>query len=216
MFRTLVKGFRKLRYVDFSTSYSITGNFLRNLGSTSTGTLLEVLILRDCMHLKEVEVARFLTAVLAGDFKFLRHVDISNKEGLASEGDWYNRSYSSSVIPFKQVMEERPDICLLADFPSEGGSFSEMEQIIDSDLNSEIGLPLHDNGHASDSSVFISSSESSYNSDQGSVSRSCAKTKCSATSSLSSYPNQWCHSSQVLTANGCGFDGTPKTPGSSA
>lgn len=47
-------------------------------------------------------------------------------------------------------------------------SFSEMEQIIDSDLNSEIGLPLHDNGHASDSSVFISSSESSYNSDQGS------------------------------------------------
>ncbi|XP_030462171.2 F-box protein SKIP17-like isoform X2 [Syzygium oleosum] len=139
--RTLVKGFRKLRYVDFSTSYSITGNFLRNLGSTSTGTLLEVLILRDCMHLKEVEVARFFTAVLAGDFKFLRHVDISNKEGLASEGDWYNRSYSSSVIPFKQVMEERPDICLLADFPSEGGS--------------------------------------------------------SATSSLSSYLNQWCHSSQV-------------------
>ncbi|KAK3415801.1 hypothetical protein EUGRSUZ_H01469 [Eucalyptus grandis] len=120
--RTLVKGFRKLRYVDFSTSYSITGNFLRNLGSTSTGTLLEVLILRDCMHLKEMEVARFLTAVLAGDFKCLRHVDISNKEGLASEGDWYNRSYTSSVIPFKEVVEGRPDICLLADFPSEGGS----------------------------------------------------------------------------------------------
>lgn len=43
-----------------------------------------------------------------------------------------------------------------------------MEQIIDSDLNSEIGLPLHHHGHASDSTVFISSSESSYNSDQGS------------------------------------------------
>ncbi|XP_024044073.1 F-box protein SKIP17 isoform X2 [Citrus clementina] len=72
--RILLKGFRKLKYVDFSTSYSITGAFLRNLGSGTGGNLLEVLILRDCMHLKEVEVARFLTAVLTGDFKFLRHL----------------------------------------------------------------------------------------------------------------------------------------------
>ncbi|KAI9125128.1 hypothetical protein K1719_003744 [Acacia pycnantha] len=41
------------KYVDFSTSYSIIGNFLRNLGSSNGGTLVEVLILRDCMHLKE-------------------------------------------------------------------------------------------------------------------------------------------------------------------
>ncbi|XP_039042249.1 F-box protein SKIP17-like [Hibiscus syriacus] len=45
--RILVKGFRKLKYADFSTSYSITGTFLRNLGSGSGGNLLEVLILRD-------------------------------------------------------------------------------------------------------------------------------------------------------------------------
>jgi len=32
----------------------------------------------------------------------------------------------------------------------------------------------------------------------------------SATSSLSSYPSQWCHFSQVLTADGCGYEGTPK------
>uniref|UniRef100_A0A2C9VU77 F-box domain-containing protein n=1 Tax=Manihot esculenta TaxID=3983 RepID=A0A2C9VU77_MANES len=118
--RILVKGFRKLKYLDFSTSYSITGNFLRNLGGSTGGNLLEVLILRDCMHLKEVEVARLLTEVLAGDFKSLRYLDVSNREGLASEGDWYHRCYSSSIIPIKQVLEARSDLCLLAEFPPEG------------------------------------------------------------------------------------------------
>ncbi|KAK6940806.1 hypothetical protein RJ641_030337, partial [Dillenia turbinata] len=98
--RILVKGFRNLKLVDFSTSYSITGTFLRNLGTSTIGSQLG---------------------------------DISNREGLASEGDWYVRCYNPSIIHIKQVLEIRPDICLLAEFPSEG-----------------------------------SSSESSYNSDQGS------------------------------------------------
>ncbi|GLT52755.1 hypothetical protein SLA2020_260770 [Shorea laevis] len=165
--RILVKGLRKLKYADFSTSYSITGTFLRNLGSSTGGNLLEVLILRDCMHLKEVEVARFLTAVLAGDFKYLRHLDISNREGLASEGDWYSRCYNSSIIPLKQVSEVRPGICLLAEFPSEG-SFVDIEHMLDSDINSEVSLPSQLSSHTSDGSLLMSSSESSYNSDQGS------------------------------------------------
>ncbi|KAA3474984.1 F-box protein [Gossypium australe] len=194
--RILVKGFRKLKYADFSTSYSISGTFLRsmqlfstlprkillhpvfatyllcsmrlfflllirNLGSGFGGNLLEVLILRDCMHLKEVEVARFLTAVLAGDFKFLRYLvtsisiihfdaesafdsgyDISNREGLASEGDWYQRSYNSSYI--------------------------DIDHMFDSDVNSDISLPSQLSSHTSDGSLLMSSSESSYNSDQGS------------------------------------------------
>ncbi|GLT36334.1 hypothetical protein SLA2020_107200 [Shorea laevis] len=163
----LVKGLRKLKYVDFSTSYSITGTFLRNLGSSTGGNLLEVLILRDCMHLKEVEVARFLTAVLAGDFKDLRHLDISNREGLASEGDSYSRCYNLSIIPLKQVSEARPNICLLAEFPTEG-SFVDMEHILDSDINSEVSLSSHWSNHMSDGSLLMISSESSYNSDQGS------------------------------------------------
>ncbi|KAI9087481.1 hypothetical protein K1719_030621 [Acacia pycnantha] len=40
--RWMVEGFQKLKYVDFSTSYSIIGNFLRNLGSSNGGTLVEV------------------------------------------------------------------------------------------------------------------------------------------------------------------------------
>ncbi|CAK9147050.1 unnamed protein product [Ilex paraguariensis] len=161
--RVLVKGFRKLKYVDFTTSYSITGAFLKNLG----GNLLEVLILRDCMHLKEVEVARFLSAVVAGDFKLLRNLDVSNREGLASEGDWYRRCYSPSFIPLKQLLEERPGFLLLAEFPQEG-SFTEVEQMISSDVNSDFSLASQISSHTSDGSLFMSSSESSYNSDQGS------------------------------------------------
>ncbi|KAK4762905.1 hypothetical protein SAY86_008673 [Trapa natans] len=164
--RTLLKGFRKLRYVDFSTSYSITGNFLRNLGNSACGNVLEVVILRDCMHLKETEVSRFFTALLAGDFKFLRFVDISNREGLASEGDWYTRCCSSTALPLREVALERPNICLIAEFPSE--SFVEVEQMIDSDLNIELSPSSELNSYTSNSSIFISSSESSYHSDQGS------------------------------------------------
>ncbi|KAK7345892.1 hypothetical protein VNO77_16507 [Canavalia gladiata] len=162
--RVLVKGFRKLKYVDFSTSYSITGSFLRNLGSCNGGNLLEVLILRDCMHLKEMEVARLLTAILAGDFKRLVHLDISNREGLASEGDWYHRCFNSSIMPIKQVLEARPDMCLVAEYPSEGSYI----ESFDTDMNSEISLPSQLSFHSSDGLIFLSTSESSYNSDQDS------------------------------------------------
>ncbi|KAJ6938786.1 F-box protein SKIP17-like [Populus alba x Populus x berolinensis] len=163
--RILVKGFRKLKYVDFSTSYSITGSFLRNLGGNIGGSLLEVMILRDCIHLKELEVARLLTSVLAGDFKYLQHLDISNREGLAAAGDTYGRCYSSSIIPMKQVLEERPEICLLAEFPSEG-SFIDISQMSDSDLNSEVSLSSLLSSFASDGSSFMYTSESNYSSDQ--------------------------------------------------
>ncbi|KAJ7977380.1 F-box family protein [Quillaja saponaria] len=165
--RILIKGFQKLKHVDFSTSYSITGNFLRNLGSSNGAYLLEVLILRDCMHLKEMEVARLLMAILAGDFKNLSYLDISNREGLASEGDWYNRCCNSSRIPIKQVLEERPDIFLLAEYPPEG-SFIEIDQMFDAELNSELSLSPQFSSHTSDGSMFLSTSDSSYNSDQGS------------------------------------------------
>ncbi|XP_077213650.1 F-box protein At4g02760-like isoform X2 [Tasmannia lanceolata] len=165
--RVLVKGLRKLKFVDFSTSYSITGSFLRILGSGTNGQLLEVLILRDCMHLQEVEVARFLSAVLAGDCKLLRYLDISNREGLASEKDWYHRIYVPSSIPISRILEERPELCLLAEFPPEG-SFVEIEQLIDSEVNSDTSLPSQLSSQTSDGSISMSLSESSYNSDQGS------------------------------------------------
>ncbi|CAK8543466.1 unnamed protein product [Lathyrus sativus] len=162
--RILVKGFRKLKFVDFSTSYSITGNFLRNLGSSNGGNLLEVLILRDCMHLKEMEVARMLTAILEGDFKLLIHLDISNREGLACEADWYHRCYNSSILPIKQVLEARPDMRVVAEYPSEGSYV----ETFDTDMTSDISLLSQLSSPSSDGSIFMSTSDGSYNSDHGS------------------------------------------------
>ncbi|KAI3993044.1 hypothetical protein MKX01_009787 [Papaver californicum] len=163
-FESFKTGFRNLKFVDLSTSYSIAGTFLRNLGSGTSEHQLEVLILRDCMHLKEVEVGRLLTAVLSRDFQFLKHLDISNKEGLASNHDSFDRCYSPS-IPVKRVMEERPGLCLIADFP-QGGSFMDTEQS-ETEVSSDANLDLEITGATSDSSLCVFSSESSYNSDQG-------------------------------------------------
>ncbi|KAL8530611.1 hypothetical protein ACS0TY_007588 [Phlomoides rotata] len=118
--RVLVKGLRKLKYVDFSSSYAITGDFLRNLGGSVGGSLLEVLILRDCMHLREGEVSRLLSAVLAGRFRNLRHLDVSNRDGLASDDDWYLRRYTPSFMSFGELLEERTNLCVVADFPAQG------------------------------------------------------------------------------------------------
>ncbi|KAJ9543055.1 hypothetical protein OSB04_022762 [Centaurea solstitialis] len=164
----LVKGLRKLKYVDFSTSYSFTGTFLRNLGANGGGNHLEVMLLRDCMHLKDIEVERFMGAVLAGEFKLFRHLDISNREGLASEGDWFHRCYSASFIPIEQLLEERPNFCLVAEFPKGSCSYVDAEQPITSDLNSEVGLTYQLSSQASDGSYLMSTSDNSSDSDQGS------------------------------------------------
>ncbi|KAK6141388.1 hypothetical protein DH2020_024879 [Rehmannia glutinosa] len=160
--RVLVKGFQKLKYVDFSTSYSITGDFLRNLGGSAGGSLLEA------------EVSRLLSAILAGRFRHLRHLDISNREGLASDDDWYRRCFTPSFMSLGELLEERPNLCVLADFPAEG-SFVE-EPMTSSDVNSDINSPSLTSSHTSDGYVYegdggydlTSSAESSYSSDQSS------------------------------------------------
>ncbi|WOG83683.1 hypothetical protein DCAR_0102860 [Daucus carota subsp. sativus] len=160
----LIKGFRKLKHLDFSTSYSISGAFLKKLIGGAGGNLLEVLILRDCMHLRKAEVERFISAIIAGEFKFLRHLDVSNREGLASEEDWCSRCYDPSFIPAKQLYGERPNFCLQAEFPVEG-SFIEFGQMIGSD---DVNVPSQLSCHMSDGSCFVNASDSCYNSDLGS------------------------------------------------
>lgn len=119
---------------------------------------------------------------------------------------------SCSLIPIRQLLEERPDIRLVAEFPSEGRlayssvilvdvhwlqislqsimtlkfiytwryiynyhlgsglfcSYIEIDQMFESELNSDISLPSQLSSHTSDGSMFMSFSESSYNSDHGS------------------------------------------------
>jgi F-box/leucine-rich repeat protein 2/20 len=65
-------------------------------------------------------------------------------------------------MPIKQVLEARPDMRLVAEYPSEG-SYAET---FDTDMNSDISLQF--SSPTSDGSIFMSTSESSYNSDHGS------------------------------------------------
>ncbi|KAL0435733.1 UNVERIFIED_CONTAM: F-box protein SKIP17 [Sesamum radiatum] len=163
--RVLVKGFRKLKYVDFSTSYSITGDFLRNLGGSIGGSLLEVLILRDCMHLREVR-PKFSLPIYLSTSKKCYVNDVSNREGLASDDDWYRRCFTPSFMSLRELLEERPNLCVLADFPAEG-SFVE-EPMTSSDLNSDTNSPSLSSSRTSEEYVLASPSDSSYSSDQSS------------------------------------------------
>ncbi|EPS71454.1 hypothetical protein M569_03302, partial [Genlisea aurea] len=153
--RVLIKGFHKLKYIDFSTSYSISGDFLKNLGGSAGGSLLEVMILRDCIHLREAEVSRLLSSILGGRFKHLRRLDVSNREGLASDNDWYRRIYSPSFTSLAEVLEERPNLQVVAEFPADEGSFTE-------------DLTVSSSSETSSGSITASSMslESSYSSDQ--------------------------------------------------
>lgn len=47
-------------------------------------------------------------------------------------------------------------------------SYIEIDQMFDSEINSDISLPSQMSSHTSDGSMFLSFSESSYNSDHGS------------------------------------------------
>ncbi|KAH0464167.1 hypothetical protein IEQ34_006953 [Dendrobium chrysotoxum] len=53
----------------------------------------------------EVEIARFLSALISGDCKLLRYLDISNKDGLSAEDDWNVRRYSPSCMDIEQTSD---------------------------------------------------------------------------------------------------------------
>ncbi|KAI3783083.1 hypothetical protein L2E82_13145 [Cichorium intybus] len=124
----LVKGLRELKYVDFSASYFLTGSFLEYLGTYGGGNNLEVVILRDSMHLKP---------------------DISDKQGLAS--DWF--------IPIEQLLEQRPNFRLVAEFMD--GSYVEYEQMSLNFMRTPSGSYNSDPGSGSEGDNFVTHDESS-------------------------------------------------------
>lgn len=147
----LVKGFRYLTSLDFSASCAFTGGFLRKLGGSTGGNLLEFMFLCDCMHLKKEEVKNFLSAVLAGDFKLLRHLDISNWDGLATEDGRSRRCCSTSFIPINQLCEARPNFSIRAEFPS----------LMEVESDEDVTLPSQQSSHTSDVSFSMNSGVSS-------------------------------------------------------
>ncbi|THU72568.1 hypothetical protein C4D60_Mb04t13520 [Musa balbisiana] len=148
----LIKGLHHLKFVDFSTCYSITGTFLRNLGSDMNA------------HMLEVEVSHFLSALLAGDLKLLRYLDISNKDGLSADNDWNYRCYNPCALLIPDFMKQRPEVCLLAKFPR--GSLVDTNLL--SDGQTSCGMSLTVMHNVAFDPYWTNISENSYSSDQGS------------------------------------------------
>ncbi|KAF8105340.1 hypothetical protein N665_0158s0024 [Sinapis alba] len=120
MAQILLKGLPKLKYVDLSSTSGIHGSFLRDLEHTCKDSPLETLILRDC-SLEEREVLEFLNSLIAGDFRFIRHIDVSSGNGLACDGD--ERTLEPN-FPVEKLKEERSNFQLVAEFPSSLQSWS--------------------------------------------------------------------------------------------
>ncbi|CAN6817313.1 unnamed protein product [Brassica oleracea] len=114
--RSLVESCRKLKYLNLSRSPKIDGCFLRDLGNSCKESPLETLIMRNCVKLEEKEVLELCNSLLKGNFKFIRHIDVSSNNGLVSDDG--RRSYKPK-FPVEKLKEERPDVTLVADFPLE-------------------------------------------------------------------------------------------------
>ncbi|CAH1443216.1 unnamed protein product [Lactuca virosa] len=112
-FGMLFKVFHELKYVDFSGCTGLTG---RELVTGGGGNNLEVMILRNCEHLKQVAVEQFIEALIGGHLRLLRHLDISNIKGLALDDGGTQRSFRVSPILIQQLLEQRPNFCLVAEF----------------------------------------------------------------------------------------------------
>ncbi|XP_048607014.1 F-box protein SKIP17 isoform X2 [Brassica napus] len=142
MARNLVESCRKLKYLNFSRSPKINGHFLRckykmlnraisskhryyhnfniaagrDLGNSCKESPLQTLVMRNCVKLEEKEVLELCNTLLKGNFKFIRHIDVSSNNGLVSDDG--RRSYKPK-FPVEKLKEERPDVTLVADFPLE-------------------------------------------------------------------------------------------------
>ncbi|KAL0712151.1 hypothetical protein Bca4012_019129 [Brassica carinata] len=114
--RNLVESSRKLKYLNLSRSPRINGHFLRDFGNSGKESPLESLIMRNCVKLEEKEVLAFCNSLLEGNFKFIRHIDVSSNNGLVSDDG--RRSYKPK-FPLEKLKEERPDVTVVADFPLE-------------------------------------------------------------------------------------------------
>ncbi|CAL9233225.1 unnamed protein product [Arabidopsis halleri] len=144
MLQKLIKGFRQLKYINLSRSPEISGCFFRGLGLCCKDSPLETLILRNCYTLKEREVLLFLNSLLAGDFKSIRLIDVSNAHGLVCDGG--NRTFEPR-FPIEELKKQRSDVTLVAIFESQ------------SSLSSSSSGEVYSDGTSSWSSNYSSEEE---------------------------------------------------------
>ncbi|KAI5061066.1 hypothetical protein GOP47_0023571 [Adiantum capillus-veneris] len=174
--RLLLKGLHHLLDVDFSGADMLTGSFLRDLVS-SGDQMLRSLKLCDCISLKAVEVNKLLCSLSIGECKNLRHLDVSNKDGLVSS-DWiYSRS-NLNEDTLQLVRLERPEIELRAYFSDEKSSsecdslsltssfgYSEYTEPIRYSCHSEISLSENSQSMGSSSTIDTDTDQDSEDED---------------------------------------------------
>ncbi|CAN6980722.1 unnamed protein product [Brassica oleracea var. botrytis] len=113
--RILAQSSRTLEYLNLSRSPTINGRFLRDVRNSCKESPLKTLIVRNCLKLQEKEVLELCNSLIKGNFKSIRHIDVSNNRGLVSDDG--KRSYKPK-FPLEKLKEERSDVTLVADFPS--------------------------------------------------------------------------------------------------
>ncbi|CAN8308620.1 unnamed protein product [Cochlearia groenlandica] len=111
--RSIITGFHQLKYLNLSKSPGISGCFLRDLEDSFKDSPLETIILRDCTSLEEEEVLQFLDSLLAGKFRFIKHIDISNDTGLVGK---YGKRSITPNFPLDKLKEYRPNVKFVANF----------------------------------------------------------------------------------------------------
>ncbi|KAJ0250151.1 F-box domain-containing protein [Hirschfeldia incana] len=118
----LVKGLTKLKYLNISKTYSISGGFLSHFSNDFKGSLLETLIMRDCNSLEEIKVCEFLDFLLMSrtNFRSIQHIDVSNDRGLINDG----RRCRKPKFPLEELREGRPGLTFVACFRSPSPSSS--------------------------------------------------------------------------------------------
>ncbi|CAA7044129.1 unnamed protein product [Microthlaspi erraticum] len=108
----LLMGLHKLKYIDLSRTSGFGGSFLRRVCDNIKDALIETIILRDCVGLRERMVCQFLHALLSGDLRFMQHIDVSNYHGLLCG----ERSNRKPKFPLEELEVERPGLTFVADF----------------------------------------------------------------------------------------------------
>ncbi|KMZ71228.1 hypothetical protein ZOSMA_185G00470 [Zostera marina] len=128
---TLLNGLSKLKKIDFSSSCSFTGKFLRKFVGNSN--LLQVLLLHWCHNITEAELIRFLGTCLSGGYNSLKYLGIS-ADHVCRDSDIPRNCLGTMISRFQT---ERPDIHLVAKSPSSSNYDENDEDTKDDDDDSE-------------------------------------------------------------------------------
>ncbi|KAL4572046.1 hypothetical protein LXL04_018814 [Taraxacum kok-saghyz] len=104
------------RQVFPSEAFELVKGFHENLGTEGGANSLEVMIIRRFYsRLAKVHVKKLMKALLAGKFRRLRHLDISDSTCLYNDDDSDDdiHYYDISFIPIKKLMKQRPNFRLV-------------------------------------------------------------------------------------------------------